>query len=59
LLALLGVIGAALYTLGSALPMLGLSVAFKNLTLPLLFFEIVIGFYLTFWPLKDDLAESA
>jgi hypothetical protein len=58
-LALLGLIGAALYALGSALPMLGLSVAFKNLTLPLLLFEILIGFYLTFWPLQVDLAESA
>ncbi len=56
LLALLGVIGAVLYGLGYALPMMGLPEALKNLALPLMLFEILLGVYLTFWGLKKEIA---
>ena len=58
-LALLGVFGAFLYGLGSALPMLGLPESFKDLGLALLLFEVILGFYLTFWSVKGKLAESS
>jgi len=58
-LAIFGVICAVLYALGSALPMLGLPEAVKNLALPLLLFELILGVYLIFWPLKEELAENA
>ena len=55
-LAILGVVGAVLYALGSALPMLGLPEAVKNLALPLILFELILGVYLTFWGLKKEIA---
>ncbi len=56
-LALLGVIGAVLYALGPALPMImDLPAAFEMLLFPLLIFELIIGFYLTFWGLKKEIA---
>ncbi len=53
-LALFGVLSAALYALGAALPMLGLAEAFKMLTLPLILFELSLGVYLTFWGIKES-----
>ena len=55
-LALLGVIFAVLYALGYALPMIGLPEAIKFLGFPLLLFELILGVYLIFWPLKQELA---
>ena len=55
-LALFGVIGAVLYTLGFALPMIGLSEAIKNLAFPLLLFEVILGVYLIFWGLKKEIS---
>jgi hypothetical protein len=55
-LALLGVIGAVLYALGAALPMIGLPEALRDLGYPLLLFELLLGVYLTFWGLKKEMA---
>ena len=55
-LAIFGVISAVLYALGSALPMLGLPEAIKNLGYPLILFELILGVYLTFWGLKKEIA---
>ena len=55
-LALLGVIGAVLYALGSALPMIGLPEALRDLGYPLILFELILGVYLTFWGLKKEIA---
>ncbi len=55
-LALLGVIGAVLYALGYALPMIGLPEAIRNLAYPLILFELILGVYLTFWGLRKEIA---
>ena len=55
-LAIFGVISAVLYALGSALPMLGLPEAIKTLGYPLILFELILGVYLTFWGLKNQIA---
>ena len=55
-LALFGVIGAVLYALGFALPMIGLSDVIKILAFPLLLFEVILGVYLIFWGLKKEIA---
>ena len=55
-LALFGVIGAVLYALGFALPMIGLPEAIKNLAYPMMLFELLLGVYLTFWGLKKEIA---
>ena len=58
LLALFGVIGAALYALGPALAMVvDLPEAFGMVLLaPMLLFELIIGVHLTFWGLKKEIA---
>lgn len=56
-LAIFGIIGAVLYALGRALPMIvDLPAAFEMLLFPLLIFELIVGFYLIFWGLKKELA---
>jgi len=56
-LAIFGVIGAVLYALGPALPMIvDLPAAFEILLFPLLIFELMIGFYLIFWGLKEEIS---
>jgi hypothetical protein len=61
LLALLGVIGAVLYALAPALSMIvDLPEAIRVIVLlPMILFELIIGVYLIFWPLKQELGETA
>ena len=56
-LALLGIVGAVLYALGRALPMVvALPAAIEILLFPLLIFELILGFYLVIWGLKHTSA---
>ena len=57
-LAMLGVIGAVLYALGYGLPMIvDLPTEFQSiLPLPLILFELILGFYLTIWGTKEETA---
>lgn len=55
-LAIFGVISAALYGLGSALPMIDLPEEIKIIGYPLILFELMLGVYLTFWGLKKEIA---